>query len=246
MAAPRRKYGNWLMVYADFITLMMIFFVVLYILTPGVEDERWEAVVGVFKGKDGQLDFQSVQRDIRPNVNISNSRTRAENWDDLSQRIQQEDLGDDIEMHLEEEGIRIILGEAALFETYSVELQENAKSILNDVAAGIDRYTAEDVELIDVQGHTDNRPVVGRALRKYETNWELGAGRAFSVMEYLSEKTNIANRKYGIRSFGEYRPKAPNISPENMKKNRRVEVLIQYKPHFEIHESELENLDARE
>lgn len=234
------------MIYADFITLMMTFFVVLYILTPAVEEERWQAIVGVFKGKDGQMDFQSVQRNINPTVDISNASTRAENWDDLYQRIQQEDLGDDIEMHLEEEGIRIILGEAALFETYSVELQESAKSILNDVAAGIDRYTAEDVELIDVQGHTDNRPVVGRALRKYETNWELGAGRAFSVMEHLSSKTNIANGKYGIRSFGEHRPKLPNISPENMEKNRRVEVLIQYKPHYEIHESELENVNERE
>ncbi|MEX0994259.1 MAG: flagellar motor protein MotB [Balneolaceae bacterium] len=228
MAKSDSGSGNWLMTYADFITLMMIFFIVLYTLTPGVEKNKWESITAPFKGKDGVLDFNSVVQSEAPQ---SAEWERAMNWDFLYQKIQDENLQESLEIHLIPEGILIVLGEASLFETYSVNLMPDAFPLLEEVVKGINNYTFEEVDIIDIQGHTDNRPVVTNSFQKYESNWELGSGRALSVMEFLKDHTTLGGEYYSISSFGEHRPVAPNDSPENMRKNRRVEVFIQYRGH---------------
>ncbi|MEX0769786.1 MAG: OmpA family protein [Balneolaceae bacterium] len=237
MAKSDSGSGNWLMTYADFITLMMIFFIVLYTLTPGVEKNKWESITAPFKGKDGILDFNSVVQAEAPQ---SAELERAKNWDFLYQKIQDENLQESVEIRLIPEGVLIILGERALFETYSVNLLPAAYPILDEVAKGLDSYTFEDVEIIDIQGHTDNRPVVSSSFRKYESNWELGSGRALSVMEYLNGRTTLEGDSFSISSFGEHRPVAPNDSQENMKKNRRVEIVIQYQGREAVLEEENE------
>lgn len=217
------------MTYADFITLMMIFFIVLYSLTPGVERNKWEAVVGAFQGKRAVLYFDSIVMDETQKIEMQ----RAENWDELYKRIHRENLQNDMEIKLIPEGIQIIMGEGVLFETYSVAIKEEAWSILNDIVDGVNNYTLEEVSDIEIEGHTDNRPVIVNGVRKYESNWELGSGRALSVLKYLSDRTVISNEFYSITSYGEHKPIAPNDNPENMRKNRRVEIYIKYSPPSE-------------
>ncbi|MEX0648313.1 MAG: flagellar motor protein MotB [Balneolaceae bacterium] len=221
--------GSWLMTYADFITLMMIFFIVLYTLTPGVEQNKWEAVVGAFQGKRSVLYFDSIVVNETQRIEVQ----RAENWDQLYKRIQREDLQHDMEIKLIPEGVQIIMGEGVLFETYSVVIKEEGWSILNDIVDGINNYTFEEVSDIEIEGHTDNRPVIVNGVRKYESNWELGSGRALSVLKFLSDRTVISDEYYSITSYGEHKPIAPNDTQENMRKNRRVEIYIKYSPPSE-------------
>ena len=122
------------------------------------------------------------------------------------------------------------MGEAALFETYSAKLLPESHDLLLDIANGIERYTLEEIDVIDIQGHTDNRPIRVSADRKYESNWELGSGRSLSVMHFLEENVSLKPEKFSIRSFGEYRPRVPNTTQKNMQRNRRVEVFIRYAP----------------
>jgi chemotaxis protein MotB len=218
--------GNWLMTYADFITLMMIFFIVLYTFTPGVEKNKFTAIIGAFQGKRGVLQYESVFSDESLQIDIQ----RAKNWDEMYQKIQNEDLQDQVEIDIIPDGVRIIMGEAALFETYSAKLLPESHDLLLDIANGIERYTLEEIDVIDIQGHTDNRAIRVSADRKYESNWELGSGRSLSVMHFLEENVSLKPEKFSIRSFGEYRPRVPNTSPENMQRNRRVEVFIRYAP----------------
>ena len=76
------------MTYADFITLMMIFFIVLYTFTPGVEKNKFTAIIGAFQGKRGVLQYESVFSDESLQIDIQ----RAKNWDEMYQKIQNEDL----------------------------------------------------------------------------------------------------------------------------------------------------------
>ena len=214
------------MTYADFITLMMIFFIVLYTFTPGVEKNKFTAIIGAFQGKRGVLQYESVFSDESLQIDIQ----RAKNWDEMYQKIQNEDLQDQVEIDIIPDGVRIIMGEAALFETYSAKLLPESHDLLLDIANGIERYTLEEIDVIDIQGHTDNRAIRVSADRKYESNWELGSGRSLSVMHFLEENVSLKPEKFSIRSFGEYRPRVPNTSPENMQRNRRVEVFIRYAP----------------
>jgi len=109
------------MTYADFITLMMIFFIVLYTFTPGVEKNKFTAIIGAFQGKRGVLEYESVFSDESLQIDIQ----RAKNWDEMYQNIQKENLGDQVEIDIIPDGVRIIMGEAALFETYSATLLLN-------------------------------------------------------------------------------------------------------------------------
>ncbi len=212
------------MTYADFITLMMIFFIVLYTFTPGVEKNKFTAIIGAFQGKKGVLQYESVFSDEVLEIDVQ----RAKNWDELYKKIQRENLEDQIEIELIPEGVLIIMGEAALFRTYSTVLLPESLSLLQEIVKGIERYTIEEVDVIDVQGHTDNRPIRISDNRKYESNWELGAGRALSVMDFLKDNSSLPPGKFSISSFGEFRPRVPNTSPDNMQRNRRVEVFIKY------------------
>lgn len=212
------------MTYADFITLMMIFFIVLYTFTPGVEKSRFTAIIGAFQGKTGVLQLESNFSHEILQIDLQ----RANNWERLYEKIKEENLEETVEIVLIPDGIKITLGEAALFETFSTVLRPDAELILQEVVIGIEQYEEEEVEFIEIQGHTDDRPVLVTINRKYETNWELGAGRSISVMNYLLNNTQLNPERFSVSSFGEYQPLVPNDSPGNMQKNRRVEVFIRY------------------
>lgn len=212
------------MTYADFITLMMIFFIVLYTFTPGVEKSKFEAIIGAFQGKRGVLRYESVFSDEQLKIEIQ----RAKNWDEFKQYIEDQDLSEEVQVDLMEEGVRITLGESVTFDTYSAQLKKGAKKILSKIGKNLTEYTAEDLEEIEIQGHTDNRPVKENAIL-YKSNWELGAARATSVLDFFVDKTLIEAKYLKASTYGPYRPRASNDTQKGRQRNRRVEIYIRYK-----------------
>lgn len=213
------------MTYADFITLMMIFFIVLYTFTPGVEREKFNAILGAFQGSKGVLKYE------QPRINPKSPSTevkRAQNWENFYQMIKDKELSEEIQIDLMPDGVRIILGESVTFETYSAELLQEAFPILKEIARGLETYTYEQLKAVEIHGHTDNRPIVSRHGR-YRSNWELGAGRAITVLKYLNNRTNFDTGIFRAMTFGEYHPRVPNTDRESLRKNRRVEIHIRYR-----------------
>ena len=211
------------MTYADFITLLMIFFIVLYTFTPGVEKSKFEAIIGVFQGKRGVLKYDSVFSDEILDIEIQ----RAKNWEELQRMIDQKKLGDQIQIDLMPDGIRIILGETITFKTYSAELIPPAKEILQEIIVAIINYKNEDLDQIEIHGHTDSRPIRKNAY-KYKSNWELGAARAISVLHFMVANTSLPSSYFQAATYGEFHPRANNDTPQGMKQNRRVEIHIKY------------------
>jgi chemotaxis protein MotB len=105
-----------------------------------------------------------------------------------------------------------------LFASGSATLSEDARTTLEELANSI-KLTEGDVI---IEGHTDNAPILGR---RYKSNWELSAARAFSVINALSDR-GIEPRRLAAWGFGENRPVAPNDGAVNMAKNRRIEIVI--------------------
>lgn len=223
MAGSSDSSGNWLMTYADFITLMMIFFIVLYTFTPGVEKNKFEAIIGAFQGKRGVLRYQSVFSDEQLDIEIQ----RAKNWDEFEKYIEAEDLSEEVQVDLMSDGIRITLGESVTFDTYSAELKDRATKILKKIGKNLKNYTAEDLKEIEIQGHTDNRPVKKPATL-YQSNWELGAARATSVLDFFVDKTKIEPKHLKASTYGPFRPRVSNETKKGRKRNRRVEIYIRY------------------
>ncbi len=77
---------------------------------------------------------------------------------------------------------------------------------------------------IIISGHTDDVPISGG---QYRSNWDLSSSRAGSVAHYILAHTDIGPGRITVQGFADSRPLAPNDSPENRSKNRRVEITIQ-------------------
>lgn len=75
-----------------------------------------------------------------------------------------------------------------------------------------------------ISGHTDDIPI---STNQFRSNWDLSASRAISVAHHILEYTSIDPSRITVQGFADSRPLAPNDSPENRSKNRRVEITIQ-------------------
>jgi len=76
---------------------------------------------------------------------------------------------------------------------------------------------------VRVEGHTDSRPI---NTYRYPSNWELSGARAGVVVRYFIEEHGIDEDRFLIAGYADTRPVAENTTPENMSKNRRVEIVI--------------------
>lgn len=224
MAGSSKDTGDWLITYSDFITLLLIFFILIYTLTPGIQKEKFQAIIGAFQKNDGILEYRSVT-DATP-LNVRQEE-RAKNWENLQNHLESENLAAQIQLDLMPEGIRITLGERVSFDSYSAELKPTAQEILSKIGQNLHRYTAEDIDEIEISGYTDDRPVLEGA-RLFQSNWELGAARATSVLEFFVNRTPIEGRYFKASTYGPYRPRTTNDTPERRRENRRVEIYVRY------------------
>jgi chemotaxis protein MotB len=137
----------------------------------------------------------------------------------LDQYIQQKGLAKDIQLRLDSRGLYLTITGTILFENGSAELTPEAKKIIKgvfDILASIDNP-------VRIEGHTDNVPI---HTAQFPSNWELSSARAVNLLRYLIEDYKMDPNRLSAAAYGEYHPVAPNDTPENRAKNRRVEVSI--------------------
>lgn len=116
------------------------------------------------------------------------------------------------------DGVYLRMQSSALFSSGSGSLQRSAVPML--------RYLGEITSTIDVKsvvsGHADNQPI---STAQFASNWELSAARAAGVARHLVEYGQDPEM-VRVESFGEYKPVAPNETPDGRAQNRRVEVFF--------------------
>lgn len=123
------------------------------------------------------------------------------------------------------EGERVVLHVASgiLFAPGSVAIKSQGTRVLSKVAAALRRYANREIQ---VRGHTDNQRITERLAERWETNWELSAGRATRVLRHLVEVGNLDPLHSSAAGLGEFRPIADNATPEGREKNRRIEIVV--------------------
>jgi len=112
--------------------------------------------------------------------------------------------------------------EAILFDSGKAEIKQEGLVVLGKV---IEILKTVNDKAIRIEGHTDNKPVVGPLTQRYPTNWELSAARAINVARYL-QKQGIEPAVLSAAAFGEFRSVADNATPEGRAKNRRIEIVL--------------------
>ena len=119
--------------------------------------------------------------------------------------------------------MHVVITDSVMFRSGSSALLETARRVLSLVA----RASPDSTESITVIGHTDARPI---RTSQYPSNWELSAGRAASVVRFLiSQENSLPPERYQAIGKGEYDPVDTNDTPEGRAKNRRIELLINWK-----------------
>ena len=216
---------RWLLTYADLITLLLVFFVVMYSISKA-DTAKFSKLnaslqkafnVLVLEGQDktavggeaAPISGNSILDDF---VGIRNATL------DLAQEM---GVAEHVNVTLEKEGIGITLSGNLLFDSGRADLRPESTKILDEIADRVRNIPNE----IRVEGHTDNIPVDSDL---YPTNWELSTARATVVTRYLIEADKIQPQRLSAVGFSEYRPLVDNNTKENRALNRRVEILIVY------------------
>lgn len=211
---------DWLVTYSDMVTLLLTFFVLLYTLSPGVDQETFDSFVSYFQASSGIMDNSTMNQ--KPSKDSETYDEALQQWNQFEDYLNQNGLTSEVSIQRMEAGVKVTLSDSLTFNSGSAELLPLARKVLGKMAAIFDKS----IEGVEVQGHTDNVPIAETA--RYPTNWHLGAARAVSVVLFVQKKSGLKPGKFVASSFGEYNPVAKNDSPAGRRRNRRVEIYIRY------------------
>ena len=213
--------SSWMDTYADTITLLLTFFILLYTFSI-VDNEKLKLVGAALRGQVEGVPMtneklEDIPEDLTPGIGAKNPYDLlVEKVTDL---LEKNNLSDDVKIREEDAGVILQLGDSILFDTGQAELKTGSYKILDVIGTLIPQIDNE----IMVQGHTDNRPINSS---KYPSNWELSSARALAVVKYFINEKGLSANRFSGTGYGEYRPLVENNSAENMGINRRVDILI--------------------
>lgn len=218
MGRSKKDSGTWLLTYSDLVTLLMVFFLMLYMLTGGVDEKTFTQFIVEFQGQKSVMEQPAVMdTEMIPREDLM-----VEAMQNLTDFVKDNRLEDQVILELMFDGIRISLSEEITFNSGSADLIPAARVLMAQIVQLFD----EKIREIEVQGHTDNIPLAPSSY--YPTNWDLGAGRATSVVKYLIENGPLGPDKYKASSYGEFQPLVPNDSEQGRRTNRRVEIYLRF------------------
>lgn len=241
--------GRWLISYADFITLLFAFFVVMYSISQVNEskykllsdsldlafDAPLKSEVPIQVGElSRSLQVKTGDEVEQPEVDTETKEegsTDSQNFATTEEFKSLEDglrnsLGDLIEQELAEikstpDWININLQSGLLFQSGSDVLNEGANPLMDELS----KHLNTNSQLILVHGHTDNIPI---QTEKFPSNWELSSARGVAVVRKLQDLL-VEPPRMSVEGHGEYQPIASNETLEGRAKNRRVVISISRK-----------------
>lgn len=232
---PRKKKASkedvntesWLATYADTITLVLTFFVLLYSISS-TDAKKLESISNAMQGQltgegvmgGGTGNTPSIIDDIqKQNETTEEARKREEIKQEIINTIDENKLEKSVTIREDERGIILGLNENIFFDLGSGELKSDSMPVLQDLSDILHRVSSH----IVIEGHTDNIPIKSS---KYGSNWELSTQRAVSVVRFFVEQKGMSPTQFSATGYGEYKPLVDNTTPENRAKNRRVDIVI--------------------
>lgn len=227
---------RWLVSYADFITLLMVLFVILYSMGQ-VSVEKYRRLaesmrvafsVGgpaqVVENQINQAGGTAEDGTSKPIVipGIPEGPTQSEEVaGELTSMLASQNLGNEVSVQTNIEGVLISLSERLIFSGSEAVLPAESFPVLDTIVQML-RPIDNKIRLV---GHTNNTP---SSNPQFPTNWELSLARANSVAQYLIN-AGIAPERLIVCGQGEYAPIFANDTEEHKAMNARVEIIIIYK-----------------
>jgi chemotaxis protein MotB len=246
------NHERWLITYADLITLLLVFFIIMYAMSK-IDTEKYTILAQ-------SLNLQFTKGDsiipkgngISGKVTPTNGDGKTEGHGASDQNQSLNNVSEDTEKADKEKKEKELQDLLQKINAYIVEqkLQTQVSAVNTDRGVAV---TLNDLFLFDlgkadlkpasfpilqklatlfptlnstisIEGHTDNLPLnTGSPLID---NWGLSGARSLSVLRYFKNTAGLDDRKFISTGYGETKPKAPNDTAENRAKNRRVEIIV--------------------
>lgn len=227
---PQEATASWLDTYADTITLLMTFFVLLYSMSS-VDNQKVKQISEAFNETmagsaadsmlqynlyDGEVPLVGGETKVDSKVEDTSGQ---QNYEEIKEFVQQNDLASTVTITEDERGVILQLKDNILFETGKANLKTDSLPVLDKIGVLI----ATMPNSIIIEGHTDNVPI---KTVDFPSNWYLSSDRANSVLTYfIDSKKQNANR-FSSMGYGETKPLVQNTSDTARAQNRRVNILI--------------------
>lgn len=215
---------RWLISYADFITLLFILFIILYSFSQ-IDLKKYEKVANSLRsefsgGGNAIMDYSGTLPQEQGSTNTQpGDQALLTLAQEISTYSEEKGISANIDMHSNERGLYITISGTVLYDDAMATLTPQAKDFINTIFDHVKSLPNH----IRIEGHTDNRPIRST---DFPSNWELSAARSINLVRYLIEDYGLDPQRLSSSAYGEYRPIAPNDTPENQSKNRRVEIII--------------------
>ena len=239
-AAEHENHERWLISYADFITLLFAFFVVMFAssqtdkgkaqqvsdaVKKALEGEHVSSMIAAVLGGAAQDKGQGNAMMKGPG-GVTPQQREAEQVVELlpSYKVLTEELKNEIEagrieVSMQPRGLVVSFTQAALFPSGEDVISVEAHVGLEKTAAAI----AKVPNPVRLEGHTDAVPI---NTARFKSNWELSAARSIALLEFLAGRLKLPRSRMSIAGYADTAPVAPNDTEAGRARNRRVDIVL--------------------
>ena len=209
---PEHIEEDWLISYADMVTLLMAFFLAMLSVShvdPVLFEQMKKGLRSdIGKDKDVKTPLGEIKQDL--DSLLASERSRGE-----------------VSIDLGRDGILLEFSSSAVFDPGRADIGPAARANMDKVADAIKNIEYYKFA-VDIEGHTDNIPI---KTVQFPSNWELSVSRATNIVKYLIGK-GIPSERLKAAGYADTKPKAPNVDgegkpiPANQARNRRIVLKI--------------------
>ena len=240
------NHERWLVSYADFITLLFAFFVVLYASSQVDKRKVGKLAVaiqvafqqlGVFETSNTQIPLSDSEQVPFSQVQVVENSERTTDFEhfvqpmkgvlspmknvqnELEKALAEEIKSKIVDVKLSREGVVVSLREVGFFESGSASMRASSRDAIDRLAA----ILASRSEFLRIEGHTDNIPIHNK---RFDSNWELSSARATEMIKLFVERYHIEPARLSAAGYAEFHPVSQNGTAEGRAQNRRVDIVI--------------------
>ena len=222
----------WLVTYSDLVTILLVFFVMLYTIVSENNEKYKHAVETIqvqlkdTEGLIGLMELMEIPESADTQITIEDITGLRSRSDVLYEKVvkfaKSSQKKKDISTRILNGKIVVTINGKALFDSGSATLTLDSLPAFDEIVKILDDYPEYN---INIKGHTDNIPI---STPFFPSNWELSALRATTVLKYLVSR-GVPPQRLTATGYGDSMPLVPNTSEENRALNRRVEFVLEKK-----------------
>lgn len=223
------SHDRWLLSYADFVTLLLAVFIVLFASARHNHGSIRTVSAAIHSGFDKlgvnavppRLEHSAATPRVsgQPPKPVMPTAVSGQLTHDLQDVLENSISKHEVVIQTTQEGLIVHLQELGFFQSGNAALLPEAVQALQRTGKVLREYDVE----VRVEGHSDDQPIRTAA---FYSNWELSTARAMSVLSVLVDHAEFPPERIALMGYGQYRPVADNATVEGRRKNRRVDLVI--------------------